>query len=453
MPSKKPRTIHPNHIVIASFLCVILVGAVLLRLPVSAAKTPVSVIDALFTCTSATCVTGLTVVDTGTVYSRFGQIVTCILIQVGGLGITTFSTFFLFILGGRVSLRGRGIVEASVTQFPVQNAGQLLGKILLVTVAIEGMGAVLLYPLLNGPERSGFFPVFTAIYHSVSAYCNAGLSLYATNLEAYRQNVGVNLVMAGLIMTGGIGFIVLVELWEYFFRHPRKKRLSFHTKFVLTITGMLILIGTIVFLLLEWNNTLADLSFGHKVLASFFQVVTPRTAGFNTVPMGSCASATLFFLILLMFIGASPGSCGGGIKTTSFGVLLGLAISKLKGSDDVNFFSRRVPDDVISRAISVAVFSFFAITVLLMVTCITEAGLAPKCAGGRFLGLVFELTSAFGTVGLSTGITPHLSNAGKLLVTLLMMIGRLGPLTIAIALTARESRPRFRYAEESLMIG
>jgi trk system potassium uptake protein TrkH len=453
MPSRKRGTINPNHIVIGSFLGVILIGTVLLSLSVSATKSPVSIIDALFTCTSATCVTGLSVVDIGTVFSRFGQIVTSILMQIGGLGITTFSTFFLFVLGGRLSLRGRGIVEASVTQYPVHRPGPLLGKILLVTIAVEGLGAALLYFFLNGPERSGFFPVFTAVYHSVSAYCNCGFSLYATNLEAYRLNIGVNLVMAGLIVTGGIGFVVLVELSEYFFRRPRRKRLSFHTKMVVTITALLLLIGTAVFLALEWNNSLADLSLGYKVLASFFQAVTPRTAGFSTVQIGSCASATLFFLIILMFIGASPGSCGGGIKTTSFGVLVGLAISKLRGSDDVNFFSRKVPDNVVSRAISVAVFSFFAIAVLLMVICITEAGSEPKCAGGGFLGLLLELTSAFGTVGLSTGITPYLSTAGKLLVTLLMIVGRLGPLTIAIALTARESKPRFRYAEENLLIG
>ena len=450
----KIRALHPNHVVIGAFLCVILAGTVLLSLPLSAAGERVSVIDALFTCTSAVCVTGLTVVDTGSAYSLFGQIVTILLIQIGGLGITTFSTFFVYLTGGRMSLRGRGVVESTLTQFPVKNMGQLLLRVLLVTAIIEGIGAALLYPSLTPDNRAGYFPVFTAIYHSVSAFCNAGFSLYRTNLEAYVGNPVVSLVICGLIILGGLGFVVMVEVWDHAFRRTAaRRRLSLHSRVVLTVTIALLVVGTLVFFVLERNNTLAGLPLGTKLLASFFQATTPRTAGYSTVPLGLCANATLFFMIMLMFIGASPGSCGGGIKTTSFAVIIGLATSKLRGAADVNLFRRRVPDRVVSNSISVAFFAAVMLVVVIMLLSVTEVALQKVFPGDDFIALAFEATSAFGTVGLSTGITPSLSVTGKLLIIILMMVGRLGPLTITIALAARELKPRFRYAPESVMIG
>jgi len=450
----KIRALHPNHVVIGAFLCVILTGTVLLCLPQSAARERVSVIDALFTCTSSVCVTGLSVVDIGSTYSLLGQIVTILLIQIGGLGITTFSTFFVYLTGGRMSLRGRGVVESTLTQYPVRNMGQLLLRILLVTAVIEGIGAALLYPSLTPYNRAGYFPAFTAIYHSISAFCNAGFSLYRTNLEGYVGNPVVSLVICALIILGGLGFVVMVELWDHAFKKsPSRKRLSVHSRVVLTVTAVLLAAGTLVFLLLERNNTLAGLPFGTKVLASFFQATTPRTAGFNTVPLGLCANATLFFTIMLMFIGASPGSCGGGIKTTSFAVIIGLATSKLRGNADVNLFRRRVPDRVVSNAISVAFFAAVMLVLVIMLLSVTEVAVQKAFPGDDFIALAFEATSAFGTVGLSTGITPSLSVTGKLLIIILMMVGRLGPLTITIALAARELTPRFRYAPESVMIG
>ncbi|MBN1503978.1 MAG: hypothetical protein JW952_02825 [Candidatus Eisenbacteria bacterium] len=451
----KTRGLHPNHVVIGAFLCVILVGAVLLSLPMAAARERVSVIDALFTATSAVCVTGLTVVDTGSVYSLFGQIVTILLIQIGGLGITTFSTFFVYVTGGRMSLRGRGVVESTLTQHPVRNMGQLLLRILIVTAVIEGIGAVLLYPSLTPGVRAGYFPVFTAIFHSVSAFCNAGFSLYSTNLGSYVGNPAVSLTICGLIILGGLGFVVMTELWEFVFKRRRglPKRLSLHARVVLTVTGVLLAAGTLVFLLLERNNALAGMPLGTKLLASFFQATTPRTAGFNTVPLGMCANATLFFIIMLMFVGASPGSCGGGIKTTSLAVIVGLAMSKLRGNADVNLFRRRVPDGVVSNAISVAFLAAVMLVLVIMLLSVTETALQEAFPGDDFIALSVEAVSAFGTVGLSTGITPSLSVPGKLLIIILMMVGRLGPLTITIALAARELKPRFRYAAESVMIG
>ncbi|MFH0777568.1 MAG: potassium transporter TrkG [Candidatus Eisenbacteria bacterium] len=451
------RGLHPNHIIIGSFLCVIAIGTALFSLPICAVDRPLAPIDALFTCTSAVCVTGLTVVDTGTALSRFGQIMTLILIQIGGLGITTFSTFFVFALGGRVSLRGRAVVESSITQFPFRNMGQLLGRILVVTLIIEGVGALLLFPLLRVPGREAF-SVFTSVYHAVSAFCNAGFSLYSTNLEAYVGNVPVSLLICALVILGGLGFVTLVEVGAYlarrsFRRKKAKRRFSLHTRLALSVTAILLVVGTAVFFSLEYDNALAGFSLGKKLLVSFVHSVTPRTCGFNTVRIGMCTNATLFFLILLMFVGASPGSTGGGIKTTSLGVLVGLAVAKFRGREDVNYFARRVPDQTVSRAISVTFFSMFLIVVMLILLCVVEAGTGRTTPGGSFLALAFEVTSAFGTVGLSTGITSSLSVAGKLLITLIMMVGRLGPLTIVVALAARETRPRFRYAQEDVMIG
>jgi trk system potassium uptake protein TrkH len=264
----------------------------------------------------------------------------------------------------------------------------------------------------------------------------------------------VSLVICALIILGGLGFVVMVELWDRSFkRSPSRKRLSLHARVVLTVTAVLLAVGTLAFFLLERNNSLAGLPFGTKVLASFFQATTPRTAGFNTVPLGLCANATLFFTIMLMFIGASPGSCAGGIKTTSFAVIIGLAVSKLRGNADVNLFRRRVPDGVVSNAISVAFFAAVMLIIVILLLSVTEAALQKAFQGDDFIALAFEATSAFGTVGLSTGITPSLSVTGKLLIIILMMVGRLGPLTITIALAARELRPRFRYAPESVMIG
>jgi trk system potassium uptake protein TrkH len=451
--SLKSRVIHPNYIVIASFLSLILFGTILLSLPEASSGDRLSAVDALFTSTSAVCVTGLTVVDTGTHLSGFGQVLTMILIQIGGLGIATFSTFFIYMFGRKVSLRGRGMLETALTQFPVENLGRLLTRILGLTFAIEAVGALLLYFCFSRSAGSHHV-AFSAIYHSISAFCNAGFSLYSTSLEGFRGDLGVNAVIMALVLLGGIGFVVIVELAEIpFSRRRDKRRLSLHSKVVLSITGSLLLVGTVVFLFLEGNHSMSGLPFGQKLVASLFQAVTPRTAGFSTVSINSCANGTLFFLIMLMFIGASPGSCGGGIKTTSFGVLMGLAFAKIRSSNDVNFFSRRVPDEIVSRAISVAFFSLVITVAMLMVLSVTEASLQEPGSGRSFLDLVFEAVSAFGTVGLSTGITPSLSVPGKLLVTVLMLVGRLGPLTIAIALAAREVKPRFRYAEENVMIG
>ncbi|UCF79659.1 MAG: hypothetical protein JSW03_05310 [Candidatus Eiseniibacteriota bacterium] len=453
MLARKSTALHPNCIVIGSFLCLILLGTALLLLPGASSGSRMSPVDALFTSTSAVCVTGLTVIDTGTDLSRFGQVLTIILIQMGGLGIATFSTFFVYVLGRRISLRGRGMVEASLTQFPVKNMGQLLVRILGLTLVIEGVGAVLLYFCFSGSAGTPS-AAFSAAYHSVSAFCNAGFSLYSTSLEDFRGNLGVNAIIMALVVLGGIGFVVIVELMEPLFsRQKPRGRLSLHSKMVLSFTGGLLLAGAFAFLLLEANHSMAGLPYGWKLVASLFQAVTPRTAGFSTVSMGSCSDATLFLLIMLMFIGASPGSCGGGIKTTSFGVMVGLAVAKLKSSGDVNYFSRRVPDEIVSRAISVALFSLVVVAGMLMVLSVTEADLQGPGSVRGFLALAFETVSAFGTVGLSTGITPCMSVAGKLLLTILMVVGRLGPLTIAIALAAREAKPRFRYAEEDVMIG
>jgi len=415
----------------------------------------VSLVNALFTATSATCVTGLVVLDTGKDFTRFGQGVILALIQVGGLGIMTFSTFFMYMVGHRVSIRGREIVEETLAQEPIRNLASLLKIVFFTTVAVELVGAGLLSLrfLEDSPPATA---IYYGLFHSIAAFCNAGFSLYSDNLARFVGDAYVNLVVASLIILGGLGFIVVYNLRHRLFQRGPTTifyRLSFHSVLVLLITAVLIVGGVVIFFALEYQNILKPLSWPTKVLASFFQVVTPRTAGFNTLEIGSLTNSTLFFLVLLMYIGASPGSTGGGIKTTTLGVLVALFFARLRNREDVNLLRRRVPNEIVSKAVSIAFFSALIIMLFTFVLLITEYGYVPyKASRGSFLEMLFEVTSAFGTVGLSTGLTPSLTSAGKVLLSLVMFIGRLGPLTIAIAVGG-ETKAKFKYAQERFLVG
>ena len=447
---------HPAKILAFSFASVILIGALLLMLPVSTTKEQISFVDALFTSTSAVCVTGLTVVDTGTYYTTFGQVVILILIQLGGLGIVTLSTFFIWFAGKKISFRGRRIVEGTFAPSPEKEFVYLLKGVLYLTFIIEGAGSLIMWA-----RFAQIYPVWKSLYisvfHAVSAFCNAGFGLFPNNLSDYKSDITVNLVITSLIILGGLGFYVLMELIEYFKKSRGKnsiRRLSLHTKITLTVTAFLIAGGTLCIFLFENGNILNGLSLKSKILISYFQSVTPRTAGFNTVDIGMLTNPTLFLMLLLMFVGASPGSTGGGVKTTSFGVLMALVISKLKGSDSTMCFRRTISNETIAKVISVIVASTFGVVIITMALCITEEhGLSYGATKGIFLEILFEVISAFGTVGLSMGITSSLSDAGKLLITLMMFIGRVGPLAIVVVMGQKESTSRYTYPEESLMIG
>jgi len=445
---------QPARMLVISFILLIGAGTAGLMLPQSSAGAPIRFIDALFTITSGSCVTGLAVFDVGSQLTRFGQIVLLIAIQLGGLGIITFSTFFILIVGGSISFRGQNILQETFSQQPMGDFGALLRSIIVVTLGIELTGALLLYlrfSQLHPPGTAAYYSVF----HSVSAFCNAGFALYPDNFIRFQSDWYFNLIICALIVCGGLGFVVYYDLGEFFFRRERRRgtSLSFHTRLTVIVTVCLIIGGAIGFFFFEIKNVLRPLDWPTKILASIFQSVTPRTAGFNTVPFDQLANGTLFFVIMLMFIGGSSGSCAGGIKTSTFAVLVALAWARFRDQQEVNLLRRRIPDSVVSKAISV---SLFAILVIIFFTfCLLESelgGVAQKESRGQFIGILFETISAFGTVGLSTGVTPALSDFGKLVVTVVMFLGRVGPLTVAIAVTKAVSR-RYKYASETFLVG
>jgi len=443
----------PARISVFAFALVIATGALLLMLPIAAWGPGLGWVNALFTSTSATCVTGLVVVDTGTALKPFGQGVVLILIQAGGLGIMTLSTLLLLMVGRRPGLTERIVVQDTFTQSGQRSIGAVLGEVALFTAALEGAGALLLFlrflPGAQAPEA-----LYLAVFHSVSAFCNAGFSLFPDGFVAYAEDGFLNVVLCLLIITGGLGFLVLSELKRRFPATGRNwSRISLHSKIVLSATCMLLAGGTLVILVMEWSNTLAPLSMMGRFLAGFFQSTTARTAGFNTLAIGCMANETLLILMLLMFIGASPGSCGGGVKTTTVASVVLLGISRLRGWDRPQAFRRSLPDSSVDKAVSIVMVGFLVVILGTLALLITELGETPHALSrGKFLELLFETVSAFCTVGLSTGVTPHLTSGGKLILAAVMFVGRLGPLAVALTL-GRPGVSRYHYAEEGVMVG
>ncbi|WP_456151690.1 TrkH family potassium uptake protein [Desulfofundulus luciae] len=445
MDTKKgfPLQLSPPQVLVLGFAGVILAGTLLLMLPVSSRSgTYTDFLTALFTATSAVCVTGLVVVDTGTYWSTFGQAVILALIQIGGLGFMSMATLFFILMGRRIGLKERLIIQESLNQLRVAGVVRLVRAVLLFTVFTEGFFAVVLslrFYFDYGFPRC----LWLGIFHAVSAFNNAGFDLLGDfrSLTGYVSDPVVTLSVTTLIILGGLGFSTVMELYNY----PRTRRLSVHTKLVLRVTGWLIFCGALLFGLLEWGHILRDLPLSGKILASYFQAVTPRTAGFNTVDIGHLNPATQFLIIILMFIGASPGSTGGGIKTTTF-ALLGITLWSLsKGKEDVEVFRRRIPPWQVYKALSVTLWAILLVSTVTLLLSVTE--------GGDFLAALFETVSAFGTVGLSMGLTPHLTPLGRVAIILTMFAGRLGPLTLAYAFAQRRRKTAVRYPEEKIMVG
>ncbi len=434
---------RPERSIILSFIVASLIGAFLLILPVSSSGRSISFIDALFTATSAVCVTGLTVLDIGRDLSKFGQSVVLILIQAGGLGIMTISTMFIVMMGKRPSLKDRIAVHDTLFPRPERRGfPSIIKGIAALTLIAETTGFLLLFIFFFFIQKCSFLnALYFSLFHSISAFCNAGFSLFSDSFIRFQRSFFFNLTVCLLIISGGIGFLVISEIKE----KKRFSSLSLHSKIAITTTLILLLSGTAIITLMEWKNTLKGLPVPYKILAGFFQSTTARTAGFNTVPIEDMTNATLFFLILLMFIGASPGSCGGGIKTTTFASILLLGISRLRGYEYPHAFRRTIAKETIAKSISIVMISTAVVISGLMLLLISESDKG-------FLNLMFETISAFGTVGLSTGITPDLSCTGKLILIFIMIIGRVGPLAIAIAISRQEVK-RYYYAEEQIMVG
>jgi trk system potassium uptake protein TrkH len=453
---KRSRFITPVNLPLLSFALLIIIGTILLMLPAAVNGPLLSPVDALFTATSATCVTGLVVVDTGSRLSLFGQWVVLVLIQCGGLGIMTFSTVLIMLMTGRFSFVQRSVIQDTFTHSPDTRLPSLVLHVVIFTLVLEAAGAALLFLRFSGmyhPGRALYF----AVFHAISAYCNAGFCLYSQSLMDFSSDPLVSLTVALLIICGGIGFLVMLELKRVLFRSHkarRARRLSVHSKLVLTLTALLLIAGTLGFLIIEWNHSMARLSLPAKVLAAFFQSVTARTAGFNTLNFGKMANVTLLFTILLMFIGAASGSTGGGIKVNTLGVLFALSRSRLRGEEATSIFRRTLTAETVGRAISVFVVAVIVIYAATMALTVSELGTTiHEDSRGLFLELLFEVVSAFGTVGLSVGVTSKLSALGKLILVVVMFVGRLGPLSIAVALSVREPRSTIQYAEENVMIG
>jgi trk system potassium uptake protein TrkH len=435
----------PPRILVLGFAVIILLGAQLLRLPVaSATGEPTRWIDALFTATSATCVTGLVTVDTGTHYSTFGQIIILALIQIGGLGFMTMATLFAFFLKRRISLKERLILQEALNQSSIEGIVRLVRRVAIYALTIEAAGA-LLFTLRFLFDMSPGRAVYYGIFHAVSFFNNAGFDIMG-NFRSLTDYVGdplVNIVTMLLIILGGLGFVVLSDLTDY----RRTRRLSLHSKVVLSMTGFLILFGAVVIFAFEYTNpgTMGPLGLGEKVLAAFTQSVSPRTAGVNTLDMASLRQATQFFIVVLMFIGASPGSTGGGIKTTTFTALLGAVFAMIRGKEDVVLFRHRLAQERVYKALTVTLLSLTLVMIATMILSTTE--------DHHFLQILFEVTSAFGTVGLTMGLTTQLTLTGKIIIILMMFIGRLGPLTLGYALGPKPGRVLYRHAEGKIIIG
>lgn len=437
--------LSPPKIMVLGFAAIILIGTILLMLPISSQTGhPLGFIDALFTATSATCVTGLVVKDTGTFFTTFGQSVIMVLIQVGGLGFMSMATLFALVLKRRISLRDRLILQEAMNQGSMEGIVRLIRRVLIYSLIIEGSAAVL-FSLRWAFDMPVGKAIYFGVFHAISLFNNAGFDLFGDfrSLTGYVNDPTINIVAMLLIILGGIGFIVMADLVE--FRQTR--RLSLHSKVVLFMTGLLILIGTLVILVFEFTNprTLGALNFGEKVMAALFQSVTPRTAGANTLDISGMRQASQFFLVILMFIGASPGSTGGGIKTTTFTIMFGAVISMLRGREDIVLFRYRLGQERIFKALTITLLALLLIMSVSMVLSTTE--------DRHFLMILFETTSAFATVGLSMGLTPELSLVGKILISLTMFSGRLGLLTLAYAIGPKKGKPLYKHPEGKIIIG
>jgi trk system potassium uptake protein len=436
----------PVQILVVGFAIVILIGACVLTLPISSSEgvsTPF--IDALFTATTSVCVTGLVTVDTGTHWSYFGKTTILMLIQIGGLGFMTFATLISLIMRKKITLQERLVMAEAMNTFSLQGLVKLVRYILFFTFSVEGIGALLL-SLVFIPEFGIGKGIYYSIFHSVSAFCNAGIDLIGNfrSITPYAENPIIILTIGALIVTGGLGFIVWHEIFDY----RKKRKLSLHSKLVLTVTAVLIVGGAILMFIFEFNNsaTMQPMSAKGKFLSSLFAAITPRTAGYNSISTADMTPAGRFLTIILMFIGGSPGSTAGGIKTTTAGLLVMTVISVIRGREDTEIYERRISKDTIFKGLTISVIGITLVIVVSMILSITEVGASLEY-------IIYEVTSAFGTVGLTLGLTTKLTTIGKAVIAFTMFCGRVGPLTIILALGKNHSNNTIRYPEDKILVG
>ncbi len=448
VPILEKIKLAPAQIVLLSFSAIILVGTLLLSLPISAASgKTIGLVDAFFTATSATCVTGLSTLSLADSFSISGQIIVLILIQIGGLGYMTLYSSMTILLGKSLGVRDQLMMQDLLDISSFADLVNMIVSIIKYTLMIELCGAILLTVAFSWQGMEFGESLYYGIFHSISAFCNAGFALFNNSLEDFGNNPLIHGTISLLIFLGGLGFIVLKEL-EFFIKQGKKLvNLSVHTKVVLTVNITLVILVAMYIFFSEFLHGMVDNTLWEKIQLSVFQSVTTRTAGFNTISFSSLHTHTLYLISLVMFIGASPGSTGGGIKTTTFAILFQSVKATLKGHDRVQFFDRKVPNVIVVRAVAITIISLMIVSffILLMMRIEPEQD---------FLSLFFETISAFSTVGLSLGITPYLSTAGKITLAALMLIGRVGPLTMAVAIGQKtEDTGKLDYPEGRVMIG
>ncbi|CDI50465.1 potassium transport protein [Clostridium tetani 12124569] len=442
----KMRRATPFRILALGFAIVILTGTILLNLSIatnSGEKTPL--IDCFFISTSATCVTGLVTVDTGTHWNYFGKTVIMLLIEIGGLGFMSFGTLVALILGKKITLKERLVMQEAYNFFSTQGVVKMVKYILIFTFSVQLGGALILSTQFI-PELGMGKGIYYSIFHSVSAFCNAGFDLIGnySSITGYYNNSVIIVTISLLIIIGGLGFYV----WQEIYNFRGFKKLSLHSKICLSTTSILIVVGAILMFLFEFNNpgTMKNMGFKGKMLSSFFASVSPRTAGFNSISTSDMTTAGKFLTIIFMFIGGSPGSTAGGIKTTTAGLMFMTILCVIKGREDTEIFQRRVPKDNIYKALAIVVIGFLMVTIVTMLLSITDSA-------HSFENLLYEATSAFGTVGLTLGITTKLSFVGKIIIALTMYAGRVGPLTLALALSNKKASRNIKYPEGKVLVG
>jgi len=434
--------ISPPQLLVLSFAGLIIIGSLLLTTPWAVRSGQVNYLTSLFTATSAVCVTGLVVVDTASHWTPFGQVVIMLLIQIGGLGVMSFATFLALIFGWKIQLKQRLIMQQAINQSSVGGIVRIFRYLLITSFSIEAIGATILtihWTPLMGLKNALWFGTF----HSVSAFNNAGFDLFGgfRSLTAFTSDVTVNLVISSLIILGGLGFMVLYEVFHY----HKSRALSLHARVVLITSAILIVIGTVILFITEYHHALKDLPLGVKLMASYFQSVSPRTAGFNSIDLNSLFLSSQLLIILLMFIGGSPGSTAGGIKTSTFALLWIALISQLRGKKDNEIFKRHIPNSDMFQAFTIVMLSGFTLlTMTFLISLIRQTDLVR---------VIFEVASALGTVGLTLGITPELTPLEQIIILLTMFLGRVGPLTLGFALAYRNKQPDIHYPKGKIMIG
>lgn len=443
----KNKSFSPYMTILLSFMVVTILGGILLSLPISMRDgKSVKLIDGFFIATSAICVTGLSSIDIGSVYNIFGQMVILVLIQLGGLGVITFTSVIIIMISKKIGYYTKKIVQEDINIDTTFKIEEYVKKVILSVIVIEFIGTVILF--FEFIKKFGFLKaVYYSFFHSVSAFCNAGFSLFSDNLYGFKNSFIINMTIPLLIFLGGIGFSTILNCYNVL--RKKEKRLTSTTKLSIKISIFLVIIGMVAMFILEYSNksTIGNLSFGQKLEASFFQSVTTRTAGFNTISILGLKRSTSLLFVILMFIGASPGSTGGGIKTTTIGLIILGTLAILKNKDTIEYDKRSVSWRIYSKAITVLFISLIYTTICVFLLILFERN-------KNLLDLVFEVFSAFGTVGLSRNLTPSLADISKFILIVTMFVGRVGPLTIALALSKSNlKKGRYTYPQENILIG